>query len=191
MAIVGYMRVSTEEQKTDGQLDALMAAGVKNDKRHLYVDHGVSGSKAKRPGLDACLDSLREGDTLVVAKLDRLGRSLFNLIEMFKDLGEQGIDVRILDNPTLSTAGNKDSKLMLGIFGAFAEYERDLIRERTNVGLTAARARGRNGGRPVVTGDNDKVKRVKELHAAGTMTPQEIAKAAGVSVATMYRYLGK
>lgn len=189
MATIGYMRVSTEDQKTDGQLDALKAAGVKDDAKHLYVDHGVSGAKAKRPGLDACLASLREGDVLVVAKLDRLGRSLFNLIEMFKELGEQGIDVRILDNPTLSTAGNKDAKLMLGIFGAFAEYERDLIRERTNVGLVAARARGRSGGRPVVTANDDKVKRVKKMHAIGGLAPKEIADAVGVSVATMYRYL--
>jgi DNA invertase Pin-like site-specific DNA recombinase len=191
MALVGYMRVSTAEQKTDGQRDALLAAGVKDDARHLFMDQGVSGAKASRPGFDKCLASLREGDTLVVAKLDRLGRSLGNLVQLFQELGEQGIGVRVLDNPMLSTDGNKaQAKLMLGIFGSLAEYERDLIRERTHVGLTAARARGRVGGRPQLL-DGPKVARAKELHAAGVMSPKEIADAVGVSVATLYRYLAK
>ena len=120
-------------------------AGVDiDDARHLFTDHGVSGAKAKRPGFDKCLASLREGDTVVVAKLDRLGRSLGNLIQLFQDLGERGVSVRVLDNPMLSTDGNKaQAKLMLGIFGALAEYERELILERTHTGLAAARARGR------------------------------------------------
>ena len=191
MALVGYMRVSTAEQRTDGQRDALIAAGVKDDARHLFEDHGVSGSKAERPGLTKCLDTLRSGDTLVVAKLDRLGRSLGNLVQLFQDLAEQGVGVRVLDNPMLSTDGNSSqAKLMLGIYGAFAEYERDLLRERTNVGLEAARARGRRGGRPRLL-DDPKIQRAKQLHAAGTMTPKEIADAVGVSVATLYRYLAK
>lgn len=191
MAIIGYMRVSTEEQSTDGQHDALVAAGVKADKRHLFTDHGVSGSKASRPGLDACLASLREGDTLVIAKLDRLGRSLGNLVQLFQELGAQGVGVRVLDNPTLSTdGGNSQAKLMLGIFGAFAEYERDLIRERTNVGLAAARARGRTGGRPPLVA-SPKIALAKELHAKGELAPKEIASMIGVSVATLYRYLAK
>jgi DNA invertase Pin-like site-specific DNA recombinase len=191
MALVGYMRVSTADQSTDGQRDALIAAGVKDDARHLFQDHGVSGAKASRPGFDKCLASLREGDTLVVAKLDRLGRSLGNLVQLFQELGEQGVGVRVLDNPMLSTDGNKaQSKLMLGIYGAFAEYERDLLRERTNIGLAAARARGRVGGRPRLL-TSPKVARAKELHAAGVMSPREIADAVGVSVATLYRYLAK
>lgn len=191
MALVGYMRVSTADQNTDGQLDALVAAGVKADPRHLFQDHGVSGAKAERPGLTECLKSLREGDTLVVAKLDRLGRSLGNLVQLFQELAEQGVGVRVLDNPMLSTDGNSaQAKLMLGIYGAFAEYERDLLRERTNIGLAAARARGRNGGRPKLL-DSAKVNRAKQLHAAGVMSPQEIADAVGVSVATLYRYLAK
>lgn len=191
MALVGYMRVSTAEQKTDGQRDALIAAGVRDDSRHLFEDHGVSGAKAQRPGLTKCLDSLREGDTLVVAKLDRLGRSLGNLVQLFQELAEQGVGVRVLDNPMLSTDGNKaQAKLLLGIFGSLAEYERDLLRERTNVGLAAARARGRNGGRPKLL-DSPKVERAKQLHEAGNMTPKEIAQAVGVSVATLYRYLAK
>jgi DNA invertase Pin-like site-specific DNA recombinase len=191
MALVGYMRVSTAEQNTDGQRDALLAAGVKDDSRHLFQDHGVSGAKASRPGFDKCLESLRDGDTLVVAKLDRLGRSLGNLIQLFRELGERGVGVRVLDNPMLSTDGNKaQAKLMLGIYGAFAEYERDLILERTSVGLAAARARGRSGGRPALL-DSPKIARAKELHAAGVLSPKEIADAVGVSVATLYRYLAK
>lgn len=191
MAMVGYMRVSTSDQNTDGQRDALTAAGVKDDPRHLFQDHGVSGAKASRPGFDKCLESLREGDTLVVAKLDRLGRSLGNLVHLFQELADRGVGVRVLDNPMLSTDGNKaQAKLMLGIYGAFAEYERDLLRERTHIGLAAARARGRNGGRPQLL-DSPKVNRAKELHAAGLMSPGEIADAVGVSVATLYRYLAK
>jgi DNA invertase Pin-like site-specific DNA recombinase len=191
MALVGYMRVSTAEQNTDGQRDALLGAGVKDDARHLFTDHGVSGAKASRPGLDKCLESLREGDTLVVAKLDRLGRSLGNLVQLFQGLAERGVGVRVLDNPMLSTDGNSaQAKLMLGIYGAFAEYERDLLRDRTNVGLAAARARGRNGGRPALL-DSPKIARAKELHAAGVLSPKEIADAVGVSVATLYRYLAK
>lgn len=191
MALVGYMRVSTAEQKTDGQRDALLEAGVKDDSRHLFIDHGVSGAKASRPGLDKCLESLREGDTLVVAKLDRLGRSLGNLVQLFQVLAERGVGVRVLDNPALSTHANSaQAKLMLGIYGAFAEYERDLLRERTNIGLAAARARGRNGGRPALL-DSPKIARAKELHSAGVLSPKEIADAVGVSVATLYRYLAK
>lgn len=191
MTLMGYMRVSTAEQKTDGQRDALIAAGVKDDSRHLFEDHGVSGGRADRPGLTRCLDSLREGDTLVVAKLDRLGRSLSNLVQLFQDLAEQGVGVRVLDNPMLSTDGNSSqAKLMLGIYGAFAEYERDLLRERTNIGLAAARARGRVGGRPPLL-DSPKIARAKELHAAGLMSPKEIADAMGISIATLYRYLAK
>ena len=191
MALVGYMRVSTAEQNTDGQRDALRAAGVKEDVQHLFIDHGVTGANASRPGLDKCLESLREGDTLVVAKLDRLGRSLGNLVQLFQELAERGVGVRVLDNPMLSTDGNNaQAKLMLGIYGAFAEYERDLLKERTNVGLAAARARGRKGGRPALL-DSPKIARAKALHATGVLSPKEIADAVGVSVATLYRYLAK
>lgn len=179
VALIGYMRVSSAEQNTDGQRDALRAAGVLDDNQHLYIDHGVSGAKASRPGSDKGLGSLREGDTLVVAKLDRLGRSLGNLVQLFRELAERGVGVRVLDNPVLSNDGNNaQAKLMLGIYGAFAEYERDLLRERTKVGLAAARARGRKGGRPSLL-DSPKITRAKELHAAGVLSPKEVADALG------------
>ncbi|WP_035776421.1 recombinase family protein [Arthrobacter sp. H5] len=189
MATVGYMRVSTADQNTDGQRDALLVAGVKDDTRHLFKDQGVSGAKAERPGLTMCLDSLRQGDTLVVAKLDRLGRSLGNLIELVNALDERGVKFKALDNQAIDTTSNH-GKLMLHIFGALAEYERGLIRERTNVGLEAARARGRKGGRPKLL-DSKKIARAKELHSAGNMSAREIADAVGVSMATLYRYLSK
>ena len=189
MALIGYMRVSTAEQVTDGQKDALLAAGVKDDPRHLFADHGVSGAKAERPGLTAALAALRDGDTLVVSKLDRLGRSLGNLIELVNNLPE-GVGFKALDNTALDTT-TKDGKLMFHIFGALAEYERALIVERTNVGLKAAKARGRNGGRPAVSADNKKVRRAKELHAKGDMSPKEIAATLGIGVSTLYRYLDK
>jgi DNA invertase Pin-like site-specific DNA recombinase len=189
VALIGYMRVSTADQNTDGQRDALIAAGVKDDPRHLFTDQGVSGAKAERPGLSKCLDALREGDTLIVAKLDRLGRSLGNLIELVNDLDSRGVKFKALDNQAIDTTSSH-GRLMLHIFGALAEYERGLIRERTNVGLAAARARGRNGGRPRLL-DSPKVARAKELHAAGNLSPKEIADAVGVSVATLYRYLAK
>ncbi|WP_430297219.1 recombinase family protein [Sinomonas sp. B1-1] len=192
MALIGYMRVSTADQKTDGQKDALIAAGVRDDAQHLFTDHGVSGKLASRPGLDKCLASLRAGDTLVIAKLDRLGRSLGNLVSLFEELGQRGVGVRVLDNPALSTDGNAaQAKLMLGIFATLADYERTLISERTKTGLEAARARGRNGGRPRVTADDPRVVRAKELHAAGHLTPAEIAKTVGVGMSTLYRWLAK
>ncbi|PCC26519.1 invertase [Glutamicibacter sp. BW78] len=188
MALIGYARVSTTDQNTDGQRDALIAAGVKDDPRYLFEDHGVSGAKATRPALDKCIASLREGDVLIVAKLDRLGRSLANLIELVKDLGERGVEFRALDNTSIDTT-TSNGKLMLNIFGALAEYERDVIRERTNVGLTAAKARGRQGGRPRKLDSDEKVAKAKKMHAANVMAPKEIADALGVSVSTLYRYL--
>ncbi|GAB4100538.1 recombinase family protein [Sinomonas halotolerans] len=190
MALLGYMRVSTADQVTDGQRDALLAAGVRDDGQHLFVDHGVSGRLASRPALDRLLAAARHGDTIVVAKLDRLGRSLANLISLFDELGARGVGVRVLDNPVLSTDGTSaQAKLLLGIFGALAEFERALISERTRTGLEAARARGRRGGRPRVTADDPRVIRAKTRHAAGELTPDEIARLEGISVPTLYRWL--
>ncbi len=188
MTRIGYMRVSTADQNTDGQKDALIADGVLDDPQHLFNDPGVSGAKKERPGLTACLNTLRRGDVLVVAKLDRLGRSLGNLIELVEELKERGVGFRVLDNPMLNTESS-NGKFLLGIFGALAEFERDLIRERTNVGLASARERGRLGGRPKKLDTDVKVSRAKELHAAGTMSPQEIAASLKIGVSTLYRYL--
>src|SRR3984957_5457725 len=146
--LVGYMRVSKADgsQVNDLQRDALLAAGV--DAGHLYED-AISGKRDERPGLSACLKALREGDTLVVWKLDRLGRDLRHLVNTVHDLTERGVGFKVLTGhgaaiDTTSPSG----KLVFGIFAALAEFERELIIERTKAGMAAARARGRNGGRP-------------------------------------------
>nr|WP_176705816.1 recombinase family protein [Arthrobacter sp.]AXV46404.1 serine resolvase, DNA invertase [Arthrobacter sp.] len=201
MAKVGYARVLANDENTDGQIDALIAAGVSNDVQHLFVDEGSSNSKAPRPAFDRCLDSLREGDILVVAKFARLGRSLANLIELMRKFDAIGVSVQILDNPALNTyvpeGLDKDAaqrlrdqtEYMLGILGSLAQYERALILDRTRVGLESARARGRNGGRPAVSSDDPKVKRAKDLHSEGKLTPQEIAGSLKIGVSTLYRYI--
>ena len=146
--LVGYMRVSKADgsQVNDLQRDALLAAGV--DARHFYED-AASGKRDDRSGLAACLKALREGDTLVVWKLDRLGRDLRHLVNTVHELTTRGIGFKVLTGhgahiDTTSPSG----KLVFGIFAALAEFERELIIERTKAGMAAARARGRNGGRP-------------------------------------------
>ncbi|MFW9604228.1 MAG: recombinase family protein [Geobacter sp.] len=146
--LIGYMRVSKADgsQTTDLQRDALIAAGVAAD--HLYDDR-ASGKLDARPGLDAALKALREGDTLVVWKLDRLGRNLRHLVNTVHDLEKRGIGFKVLSGhgasiDTTTPAG----KLVFGIFAALAEFERELISERTKAGLASARARGRSGGAP-------------------------------------------
>jgi len=146
--LVGYMRVSKADgsQVSDLQRDALVAAGV--DARHLYED-AVSGKRDDRPGLAACLKALREGDTLVVWKLDRLGRDLRHLVNTVHGLTEHGVGFRVLTGHGASIDTTSASgKLVFGIFAALAEFERELIIERTKAGMAAARARGRCGGRP-------------------------------------------
>ncbi len=143
--LIGYMRVSTADQSTDLQRDALTAAGV--GEQHMYLDK-ASGKRDDRPGLEACLKALREGDTLVVWKLDRLGRSLRHLVATVQDLVDRGIGFRVLtgQGANIDTA-TASGKLVFGIFAALAEFERELISERTRAGLAAAKARGRKGGR--------------------------------------------
>lgn len=146
--LIGYMRVSKADgsQSTDLQRDALLAAGV--NEAQLYEDQ-ASGKREDRPGLTSCLKALREGDTLMVWKLDRLGRNLRHLINTVHDLTARGVGLKVLTGQgaaidTTSAAG----KLVFGIFAALAEFERELISERTVAGLASARARGRKGGRP-------------------------------------------
>ncbi len=146
--LIGYIRVSKADgsQSTDLQRDALLAAGV--DQAQLYEDQ-ASGKREDRPGLTSCLKALREGDTLMVWKLDRLGRNLRHLINTVHDLTARGVGLKVLTGQgaaidTTSAAG----KLVFGIFAALAEFERELISERTVAGLASARARGRKGGRP-------------------------------------------
>ena len=143
--LLGYMRVSTKEQKFDLQRDALLVAGV--PERYLYQDV-ASGAKQARPGLAACLKALHPGDTLIVWKLDRVARSLLHLLEILQDLQERQVRLQILEGVGVQmNPATSEGKLFLSMLGAFAEFERTLIRERVVAGLVAARARGHKGGR--------------------------------------------
>ena len=168
---IGYARVSTFEQILDLQRDALTAA--KCDR--IFTDT-MSGSRSDRPGLEQALDYLREGDVLVVWRLDRLGRSLKYLIEVITNLNERGIGFRSLTEQIDTTTSG--GKLIFHVFGALAEFERDIIRERTQAGLAAARARGRMGGRPKKLGTPTKVAMAKKLYADHRHSIADICKIA-------------
>lgn len=179
--LVGYARVSTLDQNLDLQIDALNDAGCQK----IFRD-SESGAKADRMGLEQSLGFVREGDTLVVWKLDRLGRSLKHLIEIVAKLQNMHVGLRSLqENIDTTTSGGK---LIFHVFGALAEFERELIRERTMAGLQAARARGRRGGRPRVM-DEKKISMAKLLHADKTQSIQTICEALKIAPATLYRYL--
>ncbi len=179
---IGYARVSTGEQTLDLQLDALAAAGCEK-----VFTETASGAKAERPVLAEVLAYLRPGDTLVVWRLDRLGRSLKHLIETVAALAERGIGFRSLGERIDTTTSG--GKLVFHVFGALAEFERDLIRERTQAGLAAARARGRTGGRPKTLADPKRLALARALYDGGQADVATICKTLGVSRATLYRYL--
>lgn len=183
MAIIGYARVSTTDQNPQLQLDALRDAGAVR----VFNDHGVSGSTAARPGLDTCLDHLREGDVLTVWKLDRLGRNTQHVLAVVDELTSRGIGFRSLTEG-LHTDGPM-GKAMLTIMAAFAQLERDTMIERTRAGLAAAAANGRKGGRPRKVDDAaaTKARNLRDKGIAAT----DIAKMLGVSRATVYRYLAE
>lgn len=187
--LVGYMRVSKADgsQVTDLQRDALLAAGV--DPRHLYED-AASGKLTDRPGLAACLKALREGDTLVVWKLDRLGRTLHHLVNTIDELSLRGVGFKVLTGHGANIdTSSASGKLIFGIFAALAEFERALTIERTLAGITAARARGRCGGRPY------KMTAAKLRLAMASMGQKETNVGAlcaelGISRQTLYRHVG-
>ncbi|MEV0295631.1 recombinase family protein [Nocardia sp. NPDC050710] len=181
MALIGYARVSTTDQDPQLQLDALDAAGAVR----IFTDQGVSGAKTERPELDRCLDHLREGDTLAVWKLDRLGRNTVHVLQLIEELTARGIGFRSLTEG-LHTDGPM-GKAMLTIMAAFAQLERDTMIERTRAGLAAAAANGRKGGRPRKVSDDDAAK-ARALKAKDIPVP-DIAKMLGCSRATVYRYL--
>jgi DNA invertase Pin-like site-specific DNA recombinase len=176
---IGYARVSTDDQTLDLQRDALARAKC----RQIYEEH-ASGKSAARPQLDACLKALREGDTLIVWRLDRLGRSLADLIRLTNDLKSRSIELESLTE-NLET-GSPTGKLVFHVFAALAEFERNLIRERTLAGLKAARARGRKGGRPKKLQAKE-LKTVRALLKTGKISVQELARRFGVSRSTLYR----
>jgi DNA invertase Pin-like site-specific DNA recombinase len=178
---IGYARVSKYEQNLTLQLDALEQAGCSRTFRDQ-----ASGAKTNRPGLDDALTYLRQGDTLVVWRLDRLGRSLKHLIETVTLLEERGIGFQSLQESIDTTTSG--GRLIFHIFGALAEFERHLIQERTQAGLAAARARGRTGGRPRML-DARKTELLYRLYDEKKHTIQEICDLVGVSKSTIYAYL--
>src|SRR5689334_19075752 len=179
---IGYARVSTGEQTLALQLDALTQAGCGK----VYQET-ASGAKADRPVLADVLGYLRPGDTLVVWRLDRLGRSLQHLIAVVAQLAERGIGFKSLTEQIDTTTSG--GKLVFHVFGALAEFERDLIRERTHAGLAAARARGRIGGRPKKLADAKQVALARALYASGQSDIATICRTLGISRATLYRAL--
>lgn len=179
--LVGYARVSTGEQKLDLQLDALRQAGCEK----LFTDQ-ISGATSDRPGMNEALSYVRTGDTLVVWRLDRFGRSLKDLVLRVEELTARDMGFWSLQESidTTSMAG----RLQFHIFSALAEFERALVRERTMAGLRAARARGRKAGRPRVM-DEQKIKLASRLMRDPEVTVREICQTLGVSAATLYRYV--
>ncbi len=180
---VGYARVSTKEQNLHLQEDALKEAGCEE----IYTDI-ASGSKSQRPGLDKALEFMRAGDTLVVWKLDRLGRSIQHLIETVSTLSKRKVAFKSLQENIDTTSSG--GKLIFHMFSALAEFERDLIRERTDAGLKAARARGRMGGRPSLL-DDRQIKRMLEMYEEQKNTVSEICKIYEISRPSFYNYLSR
>ena len=178
---IGYARVSTTDQNLALQCDALKAAGCER----IFEDEGVSGSIVSRPGLDRALQALTEGDTLIVWKLDRLGRSLAHLVQTVADLGERGIEFRSLSDPIDTT--NAGGRLVLHMMGALAEFERSLIAERTKAGLQAAKRQGvRLGRKPKLT--PAQVAHARQLMDAGE-NGRTVARSFGVARSTLYEAL--
>jgi DNA invertase Pin-like site-specific DNA recombinase len=181
--LIGYARVSTQDQTLNLQTDALTRAGCEK----IFTDM-MSGAKAERPGLQEAMNHLRAGDTLVVWRLDRLSRTLKHLITTVTDLNEQGIGFNSLEESMDTTTSG--GKLIFHIFASLAEFEREVIRERTNAGLQAARARGRFGGRQSLQAlDPKKVALARQLHDDKKTPVQDICKQLHIGRSTLYRYL--
>jgi DNA invertase Pin-like site-specific DNA recombinase len=174
MGSLGYARVSTLDQNADLRHAALRAAGWDR----IFTDHGMSGTKASRPELDKLLDHLRDGDEVVVWKLDRLGRNTRNLLALIDDLEGRGVHFRSVTEG-ISTTGPM-GRAMLTVTSAFAQLERDQLAERTRAGMAVAAEYGRKAGRREVTAEHTKVRRVRDLKAQG-LTPADIGKIIGVS----------
>jgi DNA invertase Pin-like site-specific DNA recombinase len=177
--LIGYARISTSDQKLEPQIDALKKIGCEK----IFSDI-ASGAKTARPGLEEAVNFCREKDTLVVWKLDRMGRSMSHLIETVTRLESMGIGFRsITENIDTTSAGGR---LIFHLFGALAEFERELIRERVQAGLKSARARGRKGGRPPITEETKSM--AQALMADKSLSVKQICERLGIARSTLYKY---
>jgi len=183
--MIGYARVSTHEQNLDLQVDELKKSGC--ERKNIYIDK-ISGAKSDRPGLNECLKKLKSGDVLVVWRLDRLGRSMSHLVGLVETLKEKQVGFRSLCDGAIDTT-TASGELIFNIFSSMAQFERQLIQERTQAGLTAARSRGKKGGRPQVGITHPKVVAAKRMHQDKHISIDEICDALKISRPSLYRYL--
>lgn len=183
--LIGYARVSDDDQNLDLQIDALLNAGVK--KQHLFYDE-VTGAKHDRPGLTECLSLLEAGDSLLVWRIDRLGRSMPHLVSVVEELRQRGVGFKSICDGAIDTT-TASGELIFNIFSSLAQFERRLIQERTNAGLKSARARGRLGGRPRVDKDSPKIRLARKMHSDKSVPIDDICASLKISRATLYRYL--
>ncbi len=182
---IGYARVSTDDQDLSLQIDALIRFGI--DSGDIFTDK-ISGAKEDRPGLSKCLNTLQAGDTLVVWRLDRLGRSMRHLITLIEDLREEKVGFKSISDGAIDTT-SASGELIFNIFSALAQFERRLIQERTKAGLAAARARGRKGGRPPMLPDEPRIVLAQKLCADKSISLEDIGQTLKVSRSTLYRYV--
>ena len=182
---IGYARVSKTDQDLKMQIDALLAFGC--DKENIFTDQ-ISGSKSIRPGLDKCLSKLQKNDILVVWRLDRLGRSMLHLVSLIEEFKAREIGFKSLCDGVFDTT-TASGELIFNIFSSLAQFERKLIQERTQAGLSAARARGKTGGRKNILATDPKVLTAKKMHQDHKISINDILKTLKISRATFYRYI--
>lgn len=181
--LIGYARVSTQDQNLNRQIDSLKAIGCEK----IYQEK-ITGTKKNRPELEKLLDNLRAGDIVIISELTRLSRSTKDLFELVEQVHSKGADIKSLKESWLDTT-TPQGRLMFTFMAGISQFERDLISQRTREGLEAARARGRKGGRP--TKDKKKIDLALKMYQGKEYTINEITKATGVSKTTLYRYIGK
>jgi len=182
---IGYARVSRDDQNLELQIEALRSAGCEEE--WIFTDQ-ISGAKSVRPGLEECLKELQAGDTLVVWRLDRLGRSTSHLVKLVEDLRKEGISFRSICDGAIDTT-TASGELIFNIFSSLAQFERRLIQERTRAGLSAARTRGKMGGRKSILSNDPRVKTAKRMHEDKSLKIEEICETLRISRPTLYRYL--
>ena len=182
---IGYARISTKEQDLDMQIDALANAGC--ERKYIFTDT-TSGAKSERLGLKKCIDQLQVGDTLIVWRLDRLGRSMKHLVILIDDLKERGVAFKSICDGVIDTT-TASGDFIFNIFSSLAQFERRLIQERVKAGLEAARSRGKKGGRRKIVVTNPKVVMAKKMHKNHGMSIDDICQSLKISRASFYRYL--